>query len=128
MDYELRRSGFHPNQLPGTPKSLWETLFDFAAAYSGLTLKETTARDPGDAVALITQIVKVYQSLHVRKGMLRRELPILVAYPVAVACASATRASVLNMPLAIAAEQSGNHRRIALRRSRNMGGAFTVKT
>ena len=128
MDYELRRSGFHPNQLPGPPKSLWDTLFDFAAAYSGLRLRETTACDPDDAVALISQIISVYRSLHVRKGMLRRELPILVAYPVAVACASATRAPLLNMPRAIAAEQEGNHRRISFRRSRNMGGALTVKT
>ena len=128
MDHELRRSGFHLDQVPGTPKSLWETLFDFAAAYSGLTLRETTARDPGDAVALVSEIMSIYRSLHVRKGMLRRELPILVAYPVAVACAAATRAPIINMPDAIAAEQRGNHRRIAFRRSRNMGGALTVKT
>ena len=128
MDYELLRSGFHPNLLPETPKSLWATLLDFAGAYSGLTLKETAGSDPGDAVTLVRQIMSVYRTLHVRKGMLRRELPILVAYPVVVACASATRSPVVNMPDAIAAEQRGEHRRIAFRQSRNMGGALTVKT
>ncbi|MDE0039846.1 MAG: hypothetical protein OXU77_20155 [Gammaproteobacteria bacterium] len=127
MDYELRRSGLHSNLLPEAPKSLWTTLLDFADAYSGRALSETSGSDPSEAVTLLRQIIAVYRRLHVRKGMLRRELPILVAYPVLVACASATRSSVVNMPDAIAAEQSGM-RRIAFRRSRNMGGALTIKT
>ena len=128
MDYELRRNGVHQNLLPRAPKSLWTTLLDFAGAYSGLTQRETEEGDPGDAVALVRQIMGIYQSLHVRKGMLRRELPILVAYPVLVACSAATHAPVIDMPAAIAAEQRGERRRIAFRRSRNMGGALTVKT
>ena len=128
MDYELRRNGFHQNLLPRAPKSLWTTLLDFAGAYSGLTQRETIDGDPGDAVSLVGQIMGVYQSLHVRKGMLRRELPILVAYPVVVACCAAARAPVIDMLAAIAAEQRGERRRIAYRRSRNMGGALTVKT
>ena len=75
MDYEMRRSGFHPSLLPETPKSLWATLLNFADAYSGLTLKETDNSDPSDAVRLVRQIMSVYRTLHVRKGMLRRELP-----------------------------------------------------
>ena len=128
MDYELRRSGFHANLIPEAPKTLWATLLDFAGAYSGHTLKDAAGSDPGEAVTLVRRIMSVYRTLHVRKGMLRRELPILVAYPVAVACAYATRSPVVNLPNAIAAEQRGEHRRIAFRRSRNMGGALTVRT
>lgn len=128
MDYEMRRSGFYANQLPRKPKSLWTTLLDFAGAYSGVTVRESVGSDASETVTLIREIMGVYKTLHVRKAMLRRELPILVAYPVVVACAAATGAPVVNLPDAIAAEQRGEHRRIAFRRSRHMGGALTVKS
>lgn len=128
MDYELRRNGFHANQVPYPPKTLWTTLLDFGRAYSGIELKETTSTDRSDAVTLVANVMDVFRTLHVRKAMLRRELPILVAFPAVVACATATRTPVLNLPDAIEAEQRGEQRRIAFRLSRNTGGALTVRT
>ena len=128
MDYELRRSGFHASQVPYAPRGLWTTLLDFAGAYSAVALKETTAADQGDSVALVANVMDIFRTLHIRKAMLRRELPVLVAFPAVVACAAATRTPVLNLPAAIEAEQRGEQRRIAFRRSRNTGGALTVRT
>ena len=127
MDYELRRSGFHPNQVPCAPKSLWTTLLDFGAAYAGLVQREAAPRDRDDAVSALAEFTRIFRTLHVRKAMLRRELPVLVAFPALVACATATRTPILDLPAAIEAEQSSGQRRIALRRSRNTGGALTVR-
>jgi len=128
MDYELRRNGFHANHVPYPPRTLWTTLLDFGGAYSRLEVKETTAADRNDSVSLLANLMDIFRTLHVRKAMLRRELPVLVAFPAVVACAAATRSSVLNLPAAIEAEQRGEQRRIAFRRSRNTGGALTVRT
>ena len=128
MDYELRRSGFHAKQVPRAPRSLWATLLDFARAYSQLEQKETTSADRGRAVTLVAKVADVFRTLHVRKAMLRREVPVLVAFPAVIACAAGTRTPVLNLPDAIEAEQRGEQRRIAFRQSRNTGGALTVRT
>ena len=128
MDYELRRSGFHADQVPQAPKNLWATLLDFGKAYSKLELKGTTSGDRDHSVRLVAKVMDVFRRLHVRKAMLRRELPVLVVFPAVIACATATRTPVLNLPGAIKAEQTGEQRRIAFRRSRNIGGALTVRT
>ena len=69
----------------------------------------------------------VFRSLHVRKAMLRRELPVAVAYPAAVAMACATETPVLDLPTIVAREQKGRERRLAFRQSRNTGGTLSVK-
>ena len=127
MDYELVRAGFRSDLLGKDAKSLWDCLVDFGSAYSGLQVKEPSAGDADSAIALIDKMLDVFRTLHVRKAMLRREIPITVAYPAAVACACATREPVLNLPAAIEAEQKGERRRLAFRQSRNTGGTLSLK-
>ena len=127
MDYELVRAGFRPDLLGEDAKSLWDCLTDFGSAYAGLQVKTPLAGDKDSAVALIDKMLDVFRTLHVRKAMLRREMPITVAYPAAVACACATREPVLNLPVAIEAEQKGDRRRLSFRQSRNTGGTLSLK-
>lgn len=125
MDYELVRAGFRPD-LVGTPKGLWKCLVEFGHAYSDVTVRAPSERDPDDAVALIKEMMREFRSLHARKSMLRRELPITVAYPAAVAVAVARNMEVMDLPAAVRSEQKGE-RRIALRQSRHTGGALSLK-
>lgn len=127
MDYELVRSGFRPDLLGRDTRSLWQCLVDFGAAYGGMRVKAPVEDDADDAVKGLEEMINVFRTLHVRKAMLRRELPITVAYPVAVACACAERTGVIDLPAAIAREQTGERRRVALRRSRVSGGALRVR-
>ena len=124
MDYELMRAGFRPNLLQSV-KGLWECLVDFAEAYASVNVGPVLAEDVDYVVELIKEIVRVFRSLHTRKSMLRRELPITVAYPVLVALAVARQKSLKNVPAALKAEQNGDQRRIAFRHSRNTGGALS---
>ena len=126
MDYELVRAGFRPDLLGKQAKSLWDCLVEFGSAYSRLNVRPTSSNDLNDAVALVGTMMEVVRSHHVRKAMLRREIPIAVAYVAAVACACAMQEPVLNLPAAIAAEQRGE-RRLVFRRSRNIGGALSLK-
>lgn len=127
MDYELVRAGFKPNLLGRYANSLWDCLIDFGEAYAGISVKLSSKGDTDSAVELIGSMSKVFRSLHVRKTILRRELPTTVAYLTAVACACATQKPVLNLPDAITAEQKGDDRRLIFRRSRNTGGALSLK-
>ena len=127
MDYELVRSGFRPDLFGEGTKTLWACLVDFAGAYAGLRVKAPAERDSDAAVSLIGEMIKVFRSLHVRKAMLRRELPITVAYPAAVALACATEKSVLDLPVAVVKEQKGGERRLGFRQSRYTGGTLSVK-
>lgn len=126
MDYELVRSGFRPDLFGEETKNLWTCLVDFAEAYAGVRIKPPTISDADAAVELIGDMIEVFRSLHVRKSMLRRELPITIAYPSAIALACARRNSALDLPSAISAEQKGA-RRLALRLSRHTGGALSIK-
>jgi hypothetical protein len=126
MDYELVRAGFKPNLLQET-KTLWDTLIDFADAYGGLRVKSFEQSDTDNLVDHLKTMMKVYRSLHTRKSMLRRELAITTAYPASVAIASASKEPVIDLPKALNAERKGEQRRINFRRSRNTGGALSVK-
>ena len=81
MDYELVRSGFRPDLLGESTRSLWTSLVDFGDAYAGLRVKAPAEGDPDAAFSLIGEMMTVFRRLHVRKAMLRRELPVTVAYP-----------------------------------------------
>ena len=126
MDYELVRSGFKPNLIEGT-KTLWETLIEFASAYARVHVKPFEVTDTNVLVNQLDCMMKVYRSLHTRKSMLRRELEIAVAYPASVAIACAKKEPVIDVPKALNFEQKGNQRRISFRRSRNTGGALSMK-
>lgn len=126
MDYELVRSGFKPNLIDGS-KSLWETLVDLGAAYAGLRVKPFAVTDADALVDQFDGMIHAYRSLHSRKSMLRREMAITVAYPSMVAMACARQAEVIDVPQALDAERKGHQRRIVFRRSRNTGGALSVK-
>lgn len=125
MDYELVRSGLRPN-IFGEARGLWDCLIDFSAAFGGQH-DASTSNDQDAMVELIKDMMKVFRSLHVRKIMLRRELPITVAYPAAVAMSYARNQAILDLPAAILAEQKGEQRRVALRQSRRTGGALSIK-
>lgn len=127
MDYELVRAGFRPDLL-GRAKGLWDCLIDFGNAYANVVVKPKADTDPDQAVTLIGEMMRVFRSLHARKLMLRRELPITVAYPAAVALAAATAKQVTDLPAALSVEQQGEQRRIAIRQSRNTGGALSLKS
>ena len=127
MDYELVRSGLRPDLFGESTKSLWTSLVDFGNAYAGLQVKAPGEGDPDTAVSLIAEMMTVFRSLHVRKAMLRRELPVVVAYPAAVALACATETPVIDLPAVVAREQKGEERRLAFRQSRNTGGTLSVK-
>ncbi|AQZ49999.1 hypothetical protein [Martelella mediterranea] len=127
MDYELVRSGFRPDLFGDDTKNLWTCLVDFAEAYAGLHVKPNAKNDVDAAVEVIGEMIEVFRSLHVRKAMLRRELPITIAYPSAIAMGCARRKPVLDLPSAILAEQKGEQRRLALRPSRHTGGALSIK-
>lgn len=127
MDYELVRSGFRPDLFGENTRTLWTSLLDFGDAYAGLRVKAPAERDPDAALSLIGEMMTVFRSLHVRKAMLRRELPVLVAYPAAVALACANQAPVLDLPAVVEREQKGEARRLAFRQSRNTGGTLSVK-
>jgi len=127
MDYELVRSGFRTDLFGNETKSLWTCLVDFGKAYAGIRVKPNAESDADAAVELIGEMIEVFRSLHVRKAMLRRELPITIAYPSAIALACARGKPVLDLPSAIMAEQKGEKRRLALRSSRHTGGALSIK-
>ena len=126
MDYELVRAGFRPDLFPNT-KSLWKTLVDFGKAYAGLKIQPLCSLEPIVIVNHIKRMMEVFRSLHVRKSMLRRELAITIAYPATVALACAHDEEIPDLPEAIAAEQKREQRRIVFRRSRNTGGALSLK-
>ncbi len=127
MDYESVRSGFRPDQFGESARSLWTSLVDFGYAYAGLKVKAPEEGDSDKALSLIGDMMAVFRSLHVRKVMLRRELPVAVAYPVAVALACATEMRVLDIPAVVAREQKGEERCLAFRQSRNTGGTLSVR-
>ena len=127
MDYELVRSGFRRDLLGESTRTLWTSLVDFGDAYAGLRVKEPAEGDPDLTLSLIGEMMAVFRSLHVRKAMLRRELPVTVAYPTAIALACARKTPVLNLPALVAGEQKGEDRRLAFRQSRNTGGTLSVK-
>lgn len=127
MDYELVRHGFRPDLFGEETKSLWTCLVDFAGAYAGVRVKPYSDGDRDAAVKLTGEMIEVFRSLHVRKAMLRRELPITIAYPSAVALSCARSDEVLDLPAAIQAEQKGGQRRVAFRQSRHTGGALSIK-
>lgn len=126
MDYELVRSGLRPN-IFGEARGLWDCLVDFSAAFGGSHVSSKPENDQDAMLELIKEMMKVFRSLHVRKIMLRRELPITVAYPAAVALSYARNHAILDLPAAILAEQKGEQRRVALRQSRRTGGALSIK-
>ena len=126
MDYELVRSGFKPNLIGGS-KSLWQTLVDMGKAFAELRVKPFSSGDTDTLVDQLESMMQVYRSLHTRKSMLRREMPITVAYPSLIATACAKREAVIDVPRALDAERKGDKRRLSLRRSRNTGGALSVK-
>ena len=99
----------------------------FRRAYANVDVRPVSEVDPDDAVALFGEMTGVYRSLHARKLMLRRELPVTVAYPAAVALAVARGEPVINLPRHFQVEQRGERRRIAFRQSRHTGGALSVK-
>lgn len=131
MDYELIRAGFRSDLVSKNPKSLWDCLVDFGSAYAGLSTPFVKApsrdSDADCAVEMVTGMMRIFRTLHARKAMLRREMPITVAYPAAVACACSTQEPVLDLPKAIQIEQTGDKRRLAFRKSRNTGGALSLK-
>ena len=126
MDYELERAGFRRDLLGDDTKGLWNCLLDFGSAYAELRPKTFSQEDVDKAVALIREVVRTFRMHHVRKAMLRREVPITTLYPAAVAYACARRRPIIDLPAAIAAEQRSETRRISLRRSRNTGGALSL--
>lgn len=126
MDYELVRAGFRPGLL-GSVKGLWDCLIEFGGAYAGIGVRARSDQDADQAVALVADMLSVFRRLHARKAMLRRELPITIAYPAAVARACAKNGQVIDLPAALAAEQRGEKRRVAFRRSRITGGALSLK-
>lgn len=126
MDYELERSGFRRDLLGDDTKGLWDCLLDFGAAYAELRPKTFSRADVDDAVALVGEAVKTFRRHHVRKAMLRREVPTTVVYPAAVACACARQLPIIDLPAAVAEEQRSETRRISLRKSRNTGGALSL--
>jgi hypothetical protein len=128
MDYELVKAGFKPNLLGKQSKSLWDCLIDFGNAYSHLQISPTpiSDKDKDDVVKQTEKMLEVFRSLHARKAMLRREIPITIAYVAAVSYACAVQMPILNFPVAIDEEQKGNKRRVAFRRSRNTGGALSM--
>lgn len=126
MDYELVRSGFRPD-LFGEAKGLWDCLVDFSSAFARLQSVPQQENNQNAAVDLIKEMMKVFRNLHVRKIMLRRELPITIAYPAAMALSYAQNQAILNIPATILAEQKGAQRRVALRQSRHTGGALSIK-
>ena len=127
MDYELVRSGFRPDLFGDSTRSLWTCLVDFGDAYAGLRVKPPAEGDTDAVLSLIGDMMNIFRNLHVRKAMLRRELPVTVAYPAAVALACATETPVLNLPAVVVEEQKGEERRLAFRQSRNIGGTLSVK-
>ena len=126
MDYELVRSGFKPNLLPGT-KTMWQALVDFANAYTGVHVEPFNQADTDVLVDRLAGMIKIYRSLHTRKSVLRRELAITAAYPAYVASAVGRKEPLIDVPVALAAEQNGEQRRVNFRRSRNTGGTLNMK-
>ena len=126
MEHELVRSGFKPNLFRYT-KTLWQSLIDFSSAYAGVSVKPFEKSDPDTVVDQLKSMIEVYRSLHSRKSMLRRELAITVAYLASVAIACAKKEPIIDLPGALRFEQQGKQRRIIFRRSRNTGGALSVK-
>ena len=126
MDYELIRSGFRPD-LHGKVHGLWETLVDFGDAYAGLHIRPTSKKDSDEMVEIIEKMMRVFRELHVRKSLLRRELPITIAYPAIMAFTIAREESVIDLHSALKSEQEGEERRIAFRKSRNTGGALSLR-
>lgn len=126
MDYELVRAGFRPN-IFGNAKGLWDSLVDFSSALAGLQVPPRSIVDQEATINLIKEMTKIFRGLHTRKIMLRRELPITIAYPAAMALHYARNHTILDLPAAIFAEQKGEQRRVALRQSRHTGGALSIK-
>lgn len=126
MDYELVRSRFRPNLLESV-KRLWDCVIDVGTAYADVDVRPRSLVDPDEAVELVDKMMKVFRSLHTRKSMLRREIPITVVYPAVMALAAARGKPVLDLDGALRNERQGEHRRIAFRQSRNVGGALSLK-
>ncbi|MCY4427743.1 MAG: hypothetical protein OXC05_12040 [Halieaceae bacterium] len=126
MDYELVRSGFKPTLFENT-KTMWDALVDFGTAYADVKVRPFEQSDTDILVDRLGSMIKVYRSLHTRKSMLRRELPITIAYPASIAIASATMKPVIDLPTTLDVERRGERRRITFRPSRNTGGALSLK-
>ena len=125
LDYELIRAGFRHDLLKNT-KCLWQSLVDFGSAYADLRVSQPSENDPDDTVLLIREMKGIFQNHNVRKSLLRRELPITIAYPAIIAVTLARGQPVINLPSALEAEQTGDKRRLAFRKSRNTGAAISI--
>ena len=126
MDYELICAGFRPDLLRST-RGLWDCLVDFGGAYSNVVVNPKSNADADNAVVLIKKMLGEFRSLHLRKSMLRRELPITIAYPAAVAIAGAKEEQLIDLPAALSCEQRGEKRRVAIRQSRRTGSALSLR-
>ena len=126
MEYELVRSGFRQDLFGYKTKSLWACLEDFGRAYASLQVHSPSVNDADIVVELVCRMMKVFRSLHVRKIMLRRELPATIAYPAIFALHCAQGQPIINFPDAIKQEQLGDRRRLALRLSRYTGSTLSV--
>jgi hypothetical protein len=125
LDHELMRAGFPAGLVSGS-RTMWQFVTDALSAYQGLTVKPAGARDAAAMVRFLQRAMEVYRGLHVRKCMLRRELPLTVAYPVAAAVAASQNCAILDYEELIQREQKAKSPRVELRRSRRAGGAITV--
>lgn len=126
MEHEFIRSGFNPH-LFGEPRTLWDSLVNFAEAYCNVKVKPFDSSDVDEMIAELEVFQRTYRGLHVRKALLRREMAITVVYPALVATACAGKHTLKDIPRALELEQKGEKRRVNLRRSRNTGGAISVK-
>lgn len=126
LDYELVRSNFRPDLLLKT-STYWDFVTMIAAAFGDVRVTSFQSGDPDQMVELLSGMLNVYRSLHTRKAMLRRELPLTIAYPAAAALAYANGTNLIDFPAALKSEQHSDVRRVSIRRSRNTGGALSVK-
>lgn len=129
MDYELIRSGFHPCLFSSHSNSLWGCLVDFRNAYSlqmeqGMYTLDSSLVESEHVVSMIIEMINLYRRYQVRKVMLRRELPLTVAYPVFVARSLCDSIPLVDAPKSIECEQDSRNSRISLRNSRSSSGAL----
>ena len=131
MNYELIRSGFPPERFVDTIQhagGLWDCLIDFGDAFSDSHVKfKPEEKEPDVALALLENMMSVFRGLHVRKSMLRRELPITVAYPAMIAVAVGRGEPAIDLPKALESEQKSGQRRVAVRKSKYTGYALWVR-
>ena len=129
LDFELQQMRLQQMrlQLGVTIQSPWKFLLMVSQGLGAAGVREADEETVSSGVEFLKTIYNHYRSLNPRRSMLRRELPIQVAFSVAVAVSYAQEDTTVPIPDVIKAEAKQPKAQVQFRPTGSVGGALVVR-